>query len=158
MNSIQITKHYKGIRVSRAKLTELIDGICRRFGVKKGTINVGIVGDEEITRLNRAFLNHKGTTDCLSFDLSDKSAKAGGMVFDLIVNGEMARRQAVQRGHSTGAELALYVTHTLLHQLGFNDLDEKSAVRMHREEDEILQYFGYGTVYNTRARTTETGR
>ena len=148
MNTIQITKHYKGVRVSRAKLTELIDHTCRRFGVKRATINVGIVDDDEITRLNREFLNHKGTTDCLSFDLTDAAAKPGVVVFDLIVNGEMACRQAVRRGHSTGAELALYVTHTLLHQLGFDDLDEESAARMHRTEDEILQYFGYGTVYN----------
>ncbi len=149
MNTIQITKHYQDIRVSRARLVELVDGICHRFGVKKATINVGIVGDSEITRLNRRFLNHRGTTDCLSFDLSDKSARRGGPVFDLIVNGEMARRQATRRGHATAAELALYVTHTLLHQLGFDDLDEKSAARMHRAEDEILQYFGYGAVYNT---------
>ena len=149
MNTIQITRHCEGIRVSRAKLTELIDHTCRRFGVKNATINVGIVDDDEITRLNREFLNHKGTTDCLSFDLSDKSPRQAGPVFDLIVNGEMARRQAARRGHPTGAELALYVTHTLLHQLGFDDLDEKAAARMHRMEDEILQYFGYGTVYNT---------
>jgi rRNA maturation RNase YbeY len=204
MNAIHIVKHYKGIRVSQARLVELIDGICRRFGVKKATINVGIVGDDEITRLNREFLNHKGTTDCLSFDLSEEAEgrtvscrakrsavetsglesgvapfrsqipplrpsasgrndkeqvqaearvsgarKQGAIVFDLIVNGEMARRQAAERGHSSGAELALYITHALLHQLGFDDGDEKSAGRMHREEDEILQYFGYGTVYNT---------
>jgi probable rRNA maturation factor len=157
MNTIQVTKHYKGIRIGQAKLVELIDGICRRFGVRKATISVGIVGDDEITRLNRQFLNHKGTTDCLSFDLSDPSAKGSGPVFDLIVNGEMARRQATRRGHSARAELALYITHTLLHQLGFDDLDEKSAARMHLAEDEILQYLGYGTVYNTSTRTTETG-
>ncbi len=158
MITVQITTHYRGIRLSRARLVELIDGICRRFGVTKATISVGIVDDREITALNRRFLHHKGTTDCLSFDLSEKPARRAGVVFDLIVNGEMARRQATRRGHSGRAELALYITHTLLHQLGFDDGDAQSADRMHRAEDEILQHFGYGSVYNTRARATETGQ
>ena len=115
----------------------------------RATISVGIVDDHEIAKLNREFLKHRGTTDCLSFDLSDNPARRRGAVFDLIVNGEMARRQAAERGHSSGAELALYVTHALLHQLDFNDTDAKSAAEMHRTEDEILQYFGYGSVYNT---------
>jgi probable rRNA maturation factor len=157
MNTVQIAKHCKGIRVSRMKLIELIDGVCRRFGIDGATISVGIVDDSEITKLNREFLDHKGTTDCLSFDLSEGQAKQGSAVFDLIVNGEMAARQAAERGHSSGAELALYVTHALLHQLGFDDADAASADKMHRTEDEILQYFGYGPVYNARTRLTETG-
>jgi probable rRNA maturation factor len=157
MNTIQITKHYQGIRISRTRLVELIEGICRRFRIDGATINIGIVDDSEITDLNHRFLNHTGTTDCLSFDLSEKPRKRGGCVFDLIVNGEMAARQAAERGHSVASELALYVTHTLLHQLGFDDLDTASARRMHAMEDEILQHFGYGSVYNTRTRPMEAG-
>jgi rRNA maturation RNase YbeY len=157
MNAIHIVKHYNGIRVHRARLIELVHGICLRFGATGATVSVGIVDDAEITTLNRKFLGHDGTTDCLSFDLSETPVKRGGRVFDLIVNGEMARRRAAERGHSSGAELALYVTHALLHQLGFDDGDAKSAREMHRTEDEILQHFGYGSVYNHHARPTETG-
>jgi probable rRNA maturation factor len=157
MNTIHVVKHYRGIRVRQTKLVELIDGICRRFRVKGATISLGIVDDGEIAELNQRFLKREGTTDCLSFNLSEKPVERGGAVFDLIVNAEMARRQASKRGHSNGAELALYVTHALLHQLGFDDGDAKSAGEMHRAEDEILQYFGYGSVYNDRARPTETG-
>ena len=57
-------------------------------------------------------------------------------------------RQAAQRGHSTEAELALYLTHGLLHNLGFNDADKAAAERMHDMEDEILQQAGFGVVYN----------
>ena len=42
-------------------------------------------------------------------------------IFDLIVNGELAAREAARRGHGAEAELALYITHGLLHNLGFND-------------------------------------
>jgi probable rRNA maturation factor len=157
MNAVQIANHCRGIRVGRAKLVKLVNGVCRRFGIDGATVSVGIVGDAEITDLNRRFLNHKGTTDCLSFDVSEGRGAQGGIVFDLIVNAQMAGRQATARGHSASAELALYVTHALLHQLGFDDLDQASAAEMHRTEDEILQCYGYEPVYNDRTRPTETG-
>ncbi len=50
------------------------------------------------------------------------------------------------------AELALYVTHGLLHQLGFDDATPEQAQKMHQAEDEILQHMGFGVVYNSRLR------
>ena len=149
MNTIEITTHCDELSVDPAKLEALIAGICTRFEVTAATISVGIVDDAEISILNERFLGHEGTTDCLSFDLSDAQAAGGVRVFDLIVNGQMAARQAAERGHSSQAELALYVTHGLLHQLGFDDITPEQAEKMHRAEDEILQHFGYGFVYNS---------
>jgi len=115
-------------------------------------VSIGIVDDAGITELNRRFLGHEGTTDSLSFDLSDSASPEDTRVFDLIVNGELAVREAARRGHGADAELALYITHGLLHNLGFNDATAAEARRMHRTEDEILQDLGYGLVYNTDAR------
>ena len=68
----------------------------------------------------------------------------------MVVNGEMAVREAKLRGHSSEAELALYITHGLLHNLGFDDSTQSQARKMHDTEDEILQQLGYGLVYNKR--------
>ena len=67
----------------------------------------------------------------------------------------MAVRQANQRGHSSEAELALYITHGLLHNLGFDDSTKKQARKMHETEDKILQEFGYGIVYNKSIKSKE---
>jgi rRNA maturation RNase YbeY len=67
----------------------------------------------------------------------------------LFVNAERAVKEARVRRHSAQAELALYITHALLHNLGFDDSDPKLAKKMHDTEDEILRQFGFGTVYNT---------
>jgi probable rRNA maturation factor len=60
----------------------------------------------------------------------------------------MAVRQANLRGHSSEAELALYITHGLLHNLGFDDSTQGQAEKMHNIENEILQQLGYGPIYN----------
>jgi len=145
MTTVQITTHFAEAAVDRSKLERLVEAVCDRFDLSGATVSVGVVDDAEITELNQKFLNQARTTDCLSFDLSEAS---GPRVFDLIVNGQMAIRQAGQRGHSSDAELALYVTHGLLHQLGFDDGTAEQARKMHETEDEILQHLGYGCVYN----------
>jgi probable rRNA maturation factor len=155
---IQININFKDIDFPTLKIKKLTKALCYRFGRHKPTdaryeISIAIVDDNEIRQLNKQFLNSESTTDCLSFDLSDD--QKGPKIYDLVVNGEMAVRQANQRGHSSEAELALYITHGLLHNLGFDDSAKNQARKMHETEDEILQEFGYGLVYNKSVRSKE---
>lgn len=155
---IRITQEFESIPVRLPKLKKLIRTICKNCGGFQNQktsyeISIAIVTDEKIRELNSRFLNHKTNTDCLSFDLSDEQAEAQITnnrlrTLELIVNGQKAVNQADLRCHSAEAELALYITHGLLHQFGYDDTTENQAVKMHRKEDEILQQFGYGLVYN----------
>lgn len=155
---IQIIKNFNDIDISPLKIKKMAKAICNRFARHepreiKYEISIAIVDDNAIRQLNRKFLNSKAATDCLSFDLSND--EKGLKIFDLVVNGEMAVRQANERGHSNEAELALYITHGLLHNLGFDDSAKSQARKMHETEDEILQEFGYGIVYNKDTRPKE---
>lgn len=143
--TVEFDRQFKKIDISLPELTGLVENICRKFRVHRADINILIGDDEKITELNKRFLKRKRTTDCISFDLSDtEKARA----FDLVVNGEKAVREAGKRNITEQAELALYITHGLLHNLGFDDHNENSAEKMHRAEDEILKEHGFGTVYN----------
>jgi probable rRNA maturation factor len=155
---IQIIKKFNGIDISELKIKQLTKVLCSRFAKHKPAetkyeISIAIVDDNQIRELNKQFLDSKAATDCLSFDLSDD--EEGPKILDLIVNGEMAVRQANLRGHSSQAELALYIAHGLLHNLGFDDSTKSRARKMHETEDEILQEFGYGLVYNKDTRPKE---
>ena len=146
--TVQITKNFDSLNVNAPKLKKLVRTVCNRFKLRKAVVSIAIVDDAEIRKVNKHFCNNGSSTDCLSFDLSDDdpdSAKS----FELIVNAERAVKEANIRGHSGQAELALYVTHALLHNLGFDDSGPKLAKQMHDTEDEILQQFGFGIVYNT---------
>jgi len=154
---VQITQSFKGINVDLSKLKKLAKAICNRFiECERGPakirntryeISIAIVDDAEIRRVNKQFLNHNCPTDCLSFDLSDDDTRRLKS-FELIVNAEMAVKEANLRGHSSEAELALYITHGLLHNFGFDDSQQDQAQKMHDTEDEILQQQGFGLVYN----------
>jgi len=152
MVAVQITKNFQGVSVSPSKIEKLVKAICNWFQLSNATVSIAIVGDTQMRKVNAQFTNRKSTTDCLSFDLSDdenrKSKIVNRKLFELVINGELARKQANLRGHSGEAELALYITHSLLHNLGFDDSTKRLAKKMHDTEDEILQQFGYGTVYD----------
>jgi probable rRNA maturation factor len=151
---VQIAKDFKGINVCLPKLRKLVKTICNRFTRHqiqdtRCEISIAIVDDAKIRNLHTQFLNRKSTCDCLSFDLSDDEGPPSNKLFELVVNGEMAVKEANLRGHSSEAELALYITHGLLHNLGFDDSTQSGAQKMHDTEDEILQQIGYGLVYNS---------
>jgi len=149
--AVQITKNFKNIDIRLPRLKKLVKVICNRFKLSKATISIAIVDDTQIRKVNKQFLNYDLPTDCLSFNLSDNKTNSGKS-FELVVNGEMAVRQANLRGHSNEAELALYITHGLLHNFGFDDSTQKQAEKIHTIEDQILQELGYGSVYNKSAQ------
>jgi len=151
---IRISQNFKEIDFSPSRLKKLVENTCNRIseknpatGTAKYEVSIAIVDDADFRELNRRYLGRKGTSDCLSFDLSDDKSDSSKL-FEIIVNGRVAVNQANLRGHSSEAELALYVTHGLLHNLGFDDSTETKAKKMHDIEDEILQQNGYGIVYN----------
>jgi len=145
---VEVTAHPDRPDVNPLDLEELVKAVCKRFEVSNATIGIAIVNDAEFREIDSRFLNRKSTSDCLSFDLSEDSEPKSGRLFELVVNGDMAVKQAALRGHSSRAELALYVAHALLHKVGFDDSTETQAKEMHKIEDEILQQLGYGLVYN----------
>ncbi len=153
---VQIANNFAGIDARSSKIKKLVEAVFNHLPPgqsMKTVVSIAIVDDAQIRRLNSRFLNRKSTTDCLSFDLSDNQGPRSPRLFELIVNGQMALRQARLRGHSSRAELALYITHGLLHNLGFDDSTETKAKKMHDTEDKILQQLGYGLVYNKNTKS-----
>ncbi len=150
---IVITENFEDIDISPIKIKKMATSVCDRFAGPEPhdtryEISIAIVGNNQIRRLNKQFGKQSRSTDCLSFDLSDSEANSPKS-FELVVNAEKAVKEAKLRGHSAQAELALYITHALLHNLGFDDSTRAKAKKMHDTEDEILQQFGFGLIYNS---------
>lgn len=93
------------------------------------------------------FLGVDGTTDVLTFDLTEPGQP--DLDVDILVCVDEARRQGAARGHGVERELLLYIVHGVLHCLGHDDHDPSAAARMHAEEDRILEAVGVGPTYAT---------
>ena len=145
--AVQIHCRDDELDVDFDKFRELTYQICTQFTIGRATISIAIVDDDAISKVNSEFLNRDTRTDVISFDLSDEGSEH--RVFELVVNADKAARESAKRKHSIEAELALYITHGMLHNLGLGDEDSARADEMHTAEDKILQQAGFGTVYNS---------
>lgn len=117
-----------------------------------GSLSARVIDDSDMAMAHAEFCGVEGTTDVITFDLTDPAdnAPANGRVeADLLLCIDEAARQAGQRGHETRRELLLYMIHGLLHCLGHDDHDEAGFKRMHAEEDRILAEIGIGPTFAT---------
>jgi len=145
---VDIFKGSSFIAFNKRRVIKLVKKTSRLFGLRKAQINIEIADDKRIVAVNKSFLKRSSITDVISFDTSEDGEKN----FDIVVNAQLAQRQAETRGHSSEAELTLYIIHGLLHQLGFDDMTSRKAAKMHRTEDEILRKAGFGVVYGSDKR------
>ncbi|MEM9065777.1 MAG: rRNA maturation RNase YbeY [Planctomycetota bacterium] len=111
-----------------------------------GEVSVRVVTDAEMASAHETHTGVGGTTDVLTFDLSEERT----LHADLLVCIDEAERQAKSRRHALTHELLLYILHGSLHCLGFDDRTDDDSRRMHAEEDRLLKAIGIGEVFARR--------
>ncbi|MGC9454310.1 MAG: rRNA maturation RNase YbeY [Phycisphaerae bacterium] len=139
---VEISSSQSAMRVPRKKIRELVAFVAAAEGVRLIEADIAVVDGDEIARLNRRWLDHAGATDVLSFDMSDPAEE--GLSAEIIVCGDVAAAEARARGLGVQRELMLYVTHGLLHLMGYDDTDHKSAKVMHARQEQLLDDFRHG--------------
>ena len=118
------------------------------FG-RGGEVRVRLVSDAEMAAAHLKFSKIPGTTDVLTFDLSEGTTAQGEPFdVDILACVDEARRQAAPRSLPVERELLLYILHGALHCLGFDDHDDAAFELMHAEEDRILTAIGIGPIFS----------
>ncbi len=116
-------------------------------GITSLELSVVLVDDQQMSEMHEQYMDITGTTDVLTFDLSDDPEDPNVIEGELILCVDEASRQAASREHHTRLELLLYGLHGLLHLMGYDDHDEDDYDRMHAREDEILTQAGFDALF-----------
>ncbi len=114
-------------------------------------VSVTFTDNEGIRELNRKFRTIDRATDVLSFPLFDYTGESEeppvdefvGMLGDIVISLEQAKKQAEEFGHSFEREAAFLTVHSMLHLLGYDHEaggDEEADMR--RRQREILDRMG----------------
>ncbi len=144
-DTVAISSSQRRVRVPRKRIIELVAHVAAVEGRTIEQVDIAVVGRRRMATLNELHLRHRGPTDVLSFDLGD--GLSGGLCAQIVVCSDVATVQARRRGHAPWKELLLYITHGLLHVIGYDDQSGPEARIMHAREDELLEAFGIGRVY-----------
>lgn len=117
-----------------AFLNKIKNDIC------KNKVELIIVNNTEIKRLNKEFLNKDYETDVLSFGLDYSGINIENpQLGSIVISINKALEVSNQYKHSLDEELAILFVHSLLHLLGYNhELDNGE----HRQREiEILKQY-----------------
>jgi probable rRNA maturation factor len=133
---IALINRQRRIRLDMRRLTQLAEislaecvrnsGDARYALAKVPLVEVAVVSDAVIARVHRQFMNMPGATDVITFDHGE-----------IVVSADTAKRCAAEHGHGMIEELALYIIHGLLHLNGYDDIELRDRVKMHRVQDRI---------------------
>lgn len=139
LNIINLQEIYP---IDKNRIKKLVKGILKAEK-KEAELNIVFTDNKRIREINKTFLGHNYATDVLSFDYGEHPLRDGILNGEVVVSAEMAVKQAQKRGHAVEGEIALYVTHGLLHMLKYNDRQKREAEKMHKREEELLLNLGY---------------
>ena len=129
-------------------------------GLEDYCVSLYIVDDETIKETNRETRGIDKITDVLSFpnielkegkldavasmdrtDISDP--ETGDIILgEMMICKSRVFYQAEEYGHSPLREYAFLVTHSILHLLGYDHMEDDERVRMENKQEEILVSLG----------------
>jgi probable rRNA maturation factor len=108
-------------------------------GLRGGTLNVVLAGDDDLCRLNRTHRRIDAPTDVLSFDLRGGASAGDDLLGEVYISLPYARRRASRQRRSLQREVLHLAVHGILHVAGHDHETEGAWREMERETRKYLK-------------------
>ena len=116
--------------------------IMKDLQVEDALVNIIIVDNEEIKKINKEYRNIDNVTDVISFALEDVEFKTPFRILgDIYISYEKVKEQALKYEHSEKRELYFLATHGLLHLLGYDHMNKEDEKVMFTLQRELLDKY-----------------
>ena len=131
--------HY---RIDYQEIRKKAKRILGALECREGELSILIVDDEEIARLNEAYLNRSKPTNVLAFPMRQGAFKElnPNLLGDVVISLDTAAREAEGAAVSLETRFDELLIHGILHLFGFDhEKTEESASAMETKESELLK-------------------
>lgn len=132
------------------KIEEAAKACLEMEGVDENLAEISLtfVDMEEIQQLNREYRDTDSVTDVLSFpqfESKDEFPKVREIIMgDVVICTEKAMLQAEEFGHSPEREIIYLFTHSLLHLMGYDHMEEDEKRIMRQKEEAVMNRIDLG--------------
>ena len=130
------------VRVALPPIEKFAQQVQRELRLQTRDIDICLVSDAEMARLNRTHQGKRAATDVLSFPAGNSALRGGGksLLGDIAIAPMVARRNAKRFGRTLTDELRILILHGVLHLMGYDH--EADSGQMDRRERQLRRRFG----------------
>lgn len=129
---------YKSHRLTLIQKT--LEASLKKMKINHVHVDVTLVSDAEMKKLNRKYRGKNKPTDVLSFGQKDMKIGKTTILGDIIIAKETTTKQAKKAGHPVNSEYAMLAVHGLLHLLGYDHERINDEVVMFALQRKLLDH------------------
>jgi probable rRNA maturation factor len=139
---ISIKNHQKLFKVGLNRIRKSLKRLLRELNFDESAVSLLLIDDNEIQKLNNAYLNRNNPTNVLSFAMTE--GEFGNInpqiLGDIVISVETASRDALISHIDLMDELEFLIIHGLLHLIGYNheNTTAEKATEMNVRERELF--------------------
>jgi len=138
---VEILNLQDHVKLNKKMIIKSAEGALKAMGETDSELSLLFVDDPYIKRLNLNYRNINAATDVLAFSIREGKALSGqGLLLgDVVISAQTAKREAGKRGVQVKEEMLLYMTHGILHLLGYDDKGPGDRKKMESKQRELLR-------------------
>ena len=135
----------------KESLMECFTIIAQILKIKEAAINLKIVLNEEIQKINKKFNNKNKPTNIISFEFDRPKGLPKDILKeflgDIIIAPLVLEKEAIEQNKKLDDHWKHIFVHGLLHLFGYNHLDNREAEQMEKLETKILSELDINNPY-----------
>ena len=132
---IYILDEQKDLKINPSAVQSLVSEVITSEGQNCDEVSVNFVSTEKICELHDRFFDDPSPTDCISLPLDEDEDEEYRLLGEIFVCPKTAQEFIKKNGGDIYEETSLYVVHSLLHLMGYDDIgDPEPAMRAAEEK------------------------
>jgi len=140
----------EGIDIEKSlnnKLNKIVSTILDQEKMSDCVINLRLLNDKEMKKLNMQFRQKDKTTNVLSFPNDDISVKQTKNIGDIAISVEYVKVEAKKEGKTFDDHIIHMLAHGVYHILGYDHENNENAVIMENKEIQTLKKINISNPY-----------
>jgi rRNA maturation RNase YbeY len=130
---VEVINAHPRTRLRKERIASGVERALRGQKIRAAQVNVILVDDEELLRMNREHLRHDYYTDVITFTIEEKPLEG-----EIYISVDRAREQAAEYRVGLYEEVTRLAIHGALHLAGHDDATDAQREGMRRLEDRYL--------------------
>ena len=140
----------EGIDIEKSlnnKLNKIVSTILNQEKMSDCVINLRLLNDKEMKKLNMQFRQKDKTTNVLSFPNDDISVTQTKNIGDIAISVEYVKAEAKKEGKTFDDHIIHMLAHGVYHILGYDHENNENAVIMENKEIQTLKKINISNPY-----------